>query len=174
MYNTNWFPKGRYGFIFVHRLCLGGVLSNTFLVINCPSGTDPTATTTTDTLNLTGTNVTITGNATTKTVNFAVSPPGISAVTSSNDSLSVSGADAVINVDHTNVWNIFQQLRESSHAAASSGEYWNDQSQHKLAFSISGSTSDECIKTWFENCFYTISSPKVCEGTDPSQMWWTL
>lgn len=47
---------------------------NLFATINCPAGTNPVADTTTDTLNLTSANahLTITGNSTTDTVDFAV------------------------------------------------------------------------------------------------------
>lgn len=46
--------------------------ANSFATINCPAGTDPAATSATDTLNLTSTGgtVTITGDATTDTINF--------------------------------------------------------------------------------------------------------
>lgn len=48
--------------------------SNSFETINCPAGTDPVADSSTDTLNLTSadSSVTITGNSTTDTVDFSV------------------------------------------------------------------------------------------------------
>jgi len=51
-----------------------GASSNSFATINCPAGTDPVADSSTDTLNLTSTDssVTITGTASTDTVNLAV------------------------------------------------------------------------------------------------------
>lgn len=54
----------------------GGAASNSFETINAPSGTDPVASSATDTLNFTaGTNLSITGNSGTKTLDFSLGDP---------------------------------------------------------------------------------------------------
>ena len=56
----------------------GGVASNSFVIIQTPSGTSPTATSPTDTLTFTSSDnsITITGNATTDTIDFKVASAG--------------------------------------------------------------------------------------------------
>jgi len=83
-------------------------------------------------------------------------PTYLTAITSSDNSLTVATANAIINLAHTNVWTVFQGYTESSHSSTTAGEWWNDNQQHSMAFNLSGSSTDNAIKVWPTGCFYSM------------------
>lgn len=102
--------------------------------------------------------------------------PAAPVVTSSDNSLSVSGTyDAIINVGHTNKWNIYQGNNETGHTPTINGDVWLDTNQHAMAFSIGGySPSENSITEWPEGCIYSMYSPYVTDRTtEPNPSWWS-
>ena len=92
-------------------------------------------------------------------------------LTSSDASLITSGTyDAIINVGHTNIWTIYQGYKESSHSSATAGHWWNDDQQHSLAFTLSGSSTDNAIKVWPTGCFYSMYDQVVTTGSGEQDM----
>ncbi len=97
--------------------------------------------------------------------------PWITAITSSDLSLTVSGGtDAIINVGHTNIWTIYQGYTESSHSSATAGHWWNDDQQHSMAITLSGSSTDNAIKVWPTGCFYSMYDQVIVTGTGEQEM----
>ncbi len=111
-----------------------GTSSNSFQTINAPSGTDPIASSSTDTLNLTaaGTNLTITGNAGTKTIDFDV----VESVLAGNG-LAVNG-DAL----DVSVANGIQIVSDAVQVNQNFGFAWTGQQSWTNTVTADGSIAD--------------------------------
>lgn len=94
----------------------GGNAIYIFKNINCPAGTDPVAETLTDTLNLTGTGITITGDNSTDTVNFALTTQGSvytpTNVTTDRAYNADAQGSAYSGINNLQVGNVYAQLSD--------------------------------------------------------------